>query len=460
MTSSKKRKAKRNLTGPLILVAIVVLVIVGIVIFILTRHKHTPGPEATCTTDQVCEECGEVLEEAFGHTEGAAATCTEPMVCEVCGEVLEEALGHLVEGQPSCQPGGECQRCGLPFEATTNHDAGANGVCSICNEQILPAGCTVYPAGAGNATSDDTSGAIEETLSGHYEMSDNGYYSKSVMIGGDYGLEYFRPKSGGCTAWADVVNRFAEKYPNVNVTAMIVPKCAAYHTPSNYTNPHDNIAQYISETYALLNDGIITPDAMGEMDQHETEYMFYRTDHHWTSLGAYYASRAYCQANGIAPYELSDYETTIQTGFTGTLYHYSGGNSTLKSNPDYTVFHYPHVAYTMQYSNGAGFKSGKVFDTEKSGYASAFIMGDQAVEVFTTGNSNGKVLMMFKESYGNCFAPYMIDYYSKVIVVDCRTTALSVQSMIAEYGVTDVLFLNNVQAVPSLNQELKTRCMN
>ena len=48
-------------------------------------HKHVPGPEATCATDQICLECEKVLQKALGHEEGPAATCAAPQICLRCG---------------------------------------------------------------------------------------------------------------------------------------------------------------------------------------------------------------------------------------------------------------------------------------------------------------------------------------------------------------------------------------
>ena len=217
-------------------------------------------------------------------------------------------------------------------------------------------------------------------------------------------------------------------------------------------------APFISSTYALLRDGVTAVDAESLMAAHSGEYLFYRTDHHWTSLGAYYASAAYCRANGIVPRQLGSYETTVQTGYVGSLYSFCATPpDCLKANPDYTVCHLPAASYTMRYRNGGDFVSGDALNTETSAYASAFLCGDNALTVLETDNATGRNLLVFKESYGNAFVPFLLDYYDTVVVVDIRSETESAAALIAEYGITDALILNNVQASTSLTGDLSAR---
>ena len=92
-------------------------------------------------------------------------------------------------------------------------------------------------------------------------------------------------------------------------------------------------------------------------------------------------------------------------------------------------------------------------------YAGMFISGDNPLTVITTANKNGRTLMIFKESYGNAFVPYMIDYYEQIVVVDIRESSKSVEALIEQYGVTDALIINNVQAAISLQPQLHSKAM-
>lgn len=421
--------------------------------------KHTPGAEPTCTEPQVCLKCGEVLAEPLGHEPGAEPTCTEPQTCLRCAEVLLPAAGHTPGAAATCTEAQTCTVCGEVITAASGHQLDDDGFCPLCQQQITEKGVTYHRPGSGGMTGDGDAVIPETQASGHYNNDITAYYANAVLVCGDYGIEYFGMDPTGSSAYAGIVNDFAAKYPWLNVTSLLVPKCAAYETPSGYDDPHDGIASFISSTYAMMDSRIHTADAMSLMDSHAGEYMFYRTDHHWTSLGAYYASVAYCQTNGIAPLALESYDSVLRTGVTGSLYMYSGNDSHLSVNQDYTVCRFPQTGYTMQYLSGGVWYNGLAVNGENRGYAYAFMCGDNPLTVIKTDNHNGKTLMVFKESYGNAFVPYMIDYYEQIIVVDIRETTDSVAALIDRYGVTDALIINNVQAAASLQSSLRNKVM-
>ena len=421
-------------------------------------HKHTPGPEPTCTEPQVCTECGDVLKNAIGHNPDSP-TCAHDQTCTRCDQILAPALPHTPGPAATCTEPQICTFCNQILVPATSHTVDdVTGICSLCGQQIVEPGQTYLPAGTNQWTSEGTAGLVAETeSSGHYHNDIASYYNGAVLICGDYGIEYFSPGASGSDGWAGIVNDFAGRYPQLNTTALLVPKCCAYEAPADQADVHDDIAQFISATYGMLSPSVKCADAMGIMDQHAGEYLFYRTDHHWTSLGAYYASQAYCAANGMDALPLNSYETTIRSGVTGTLYMYGNYDANLQRNLDYTVCHYPQTGYSMQcISNGWSY-NGITVNGEYRDYASVFINGDNPLTVIRTDNHNGRTLMIFKESYGNAFAPYMIDYYEQVIVVDIRQSGnMPITSeLISTYGVTDVLFINNVQAAVSLQDSLR-----
>ena len=431
---------------------------------ILSAPVGHSATEATCSEDSVCSACGEVLAPATGHAAGPAATCTEDQLCLTCGALLADRLGHTASGEASCAEDVICTVCGeVLIPAAHEPDDGPTCIdeqrCLRCGTALLPptghtpnaengftcADCGVTLALDSNAPEGSY---IHETAAGvHYHNTVDAYYSGAVLICGDYALEYFKMGSNGCAPWASAINSFANRFPQLNVSAMIVPKSCAYNAPAGLENRADDQRAFISATYDLLEDSIVAVDAMEVMDRHSGEYLFYRTDHHWTSLGAYYASYAYCRANGLVPRQLGSYETVVRTGCVGSLYSFCASpQNILKTNPDYTVYHLPEADCTMT----IGGYEYPLMNTDTKYYSSGFIYGDNPLSVITTDNAFGRNLIIFKESYGNCFVPYMVDYYDTVIVCDIRSFKGSLSSLIAEYGITDALIINNVQAVTSL----------
>ena len=423
-------------------------------------HRHVSAAPATCTEPEVCAECGKVMTAALGHEPGPEATCAAPQTCLRCGIELSPQLSHTSAGPATCTEAEVCAVCGVVIRPAPGHTVGEDGVCTACGQQVVPAGQKYIAPGKGSAvSSDDAASVVPETDSGHYHNDIAAYYANAVLVCGDYGVEYFAPDPAGSSGYADIVNQFAAKYPNIHVSCLITPKSCAYHSPEGYDDPHDRIADFIRATYDMMDSSVTTVDCMGLMDQHADEYLFYRTDHHWTSLGAYYASAAYCQANGITPYGLDSYDTVIRTGYTGSLYMYGDHPAELKAAPDYSAARFPHVGYSMVYYRDGVSYNGQAVNGGTNEYAAMFLCGDQPLTVITTDNKNGKTLLVFKESYGNAFVPYMIDYYERIVVVDIREEVGSVADIIVQYGVTDALILNNYQAVGSLQSGLARRAL-
>jgi ribosomal protein S27E len=418
---------------------------------------HTPGDEATCTEPQTCAVCGAVLAKATGHTPGEVATCTEPQTCTVCGEVIAEATGHTPGDEATCTEPQTCTVCGEVLSNALGHDVGDDGVCRRCGKQVKAPSGQYTPGTSGQH---DTADVVPETTAqGHYHNNINAYYGNSVLICGDYALEYFNLGTSGSSNYAAIVNAFAAKYPGLNVTSVIVPKNCAFQSPAGYTDPGPSAKAYIANTYGMMDSRIKKADAFGVMSRHAGEYMYYRTDHHWTGLGAYYAYVAYCNANGLTAAPLSSYSTSISTGYIGTLYNYAGEPAVLKTNPDYTEAHLPRTGYRMSYLRDGSWHQGKAVYTGNKGYIGTYMCGDQPLTVIETDNRNGKAVAVFKESYGNAFVPYLIDQYQYVIVLDIRESEGSFSGVMADYHVTDVVIINNLQAVASLQSALQRRLM-
>lgn len=439
-----------------------VAVTLAVCLVLACCHKHTPGPAATCTDPQICTECGKFLVKATGHEPGKSATCTDAQVCTKCGEVLTAALGHDAVAA-TCSEKSYCADCGEILGPALGHDVnGETGKCNRCGEQIVEAGLQYITPGAHGTSSDNADKVVPETENtGHYNAAGTPYYGGYIQICGDYGYEPLNLSTQGSEDYASIITAFGKKYSSLNVSSLIAPKAGAYLASAGVEDYHDSVAANIKNTYGKMDKTITTVDAVSVMDQHRGEYMFYRTDINWTGLGAYYAYTAYCKANGMTALPLDSYQTIIHTGFRGGLYNASGSKSDLDSNRDYTEIHFPQTGYTMRYTyNGTTWYNGKAVDegTEDDPnytYNGVYLDGGvhPLVEI-KTDNKNGKVLLMVKDPFGNALAPYLIDHYETIVLVDYTYDLVeNVSDLIKDYKVTDVLILSNCQAAVTASQQ-------
>ncbi len=219
----------------------------------------------------------------------------------------------------------------------------------------------------------------------------------------------------------------------------------------------------IERIYGAM-EGVKTVEILDLLQSHKNEYLYFRTDHHWTARGAYYAYTAFCRAAGIAPKELSEWNKYEFGGFLGTLYNEAGKPSVLANNPDVVEAWVPNGTNDIYLTDKSGtrqrYRGGVVRTDTDSFYAAAgskyncFIMGDNPLsEIHNETKHDGSSIVVVKESFGNALVPFLVDHYEYVYVVDYRyftnTTGKTLASFVNEVGAATVLFVNNLTATSS-----------
>jgi len=269
---------------------------------------------------------------------------------------------------------------------------------------------------------------------------------------GDTALEIFYGNENVATDYANTVNSFRYALPaSVRVYDMVVPTHFEFGLPSKYLKTVGRREKpFIDGIYSKLDANITAVDAYSEIAKHYNlgEYLYFRSDHHWTGLGAYYAYTQFIKSAGFEPVPIANYQTGRIDKFLGTFYT-STYDKNLEANPDYIDYYLPYTDYDMvnYKSDGVTTYKGKMIYTKigtvTDGYL-AFMGGDVPCSVTTTGNSSGRSIIIFKESYGNAFIPFLLPHYDKIYVADIRSFPFNAVNYITENGITDVLFLNNI----------------
>lgn len=243
----------------------------------------------------------------------------------------------------------------------------------------------------------------------------------------------------------NAMNNFAVRHNDLNISAMIVPN-ASYvmrdYLPKNapaHSQQEDlfSIEQTLSPYMQFI-------DVTQALKNHVRDGVFYRTDHHWTSLGACFAFEAAAEKLGIAT-PLTDYSIHILANdFEGTLASKSGRHGVTDTVTAYEALG-SDVSYYVIYDS-AQEKAGSMFVSSaldaKDKYTVFFGGNHPLVTLKTTANT-GKVLLLFKDSYANCFVQFLIPYYDQIVMVDPRYYYDNADQLITQRAVTDVLFLYN-----------------
>jgi hypothetical protein len=205
--------------------------------------------------------------------------------------------------------------------------------------------------------------------------------------------------------------------------------------------------------YSSMNARVHTVPVYDALMQHRDEYIFFRTDHHWTALGAYYGYQAYAAAAGFTPYDLSAFEVREFPGFLGTYYASSGQSAALSATPD-TVYAYVPFAtnsltfYDADLNPTKWFIINDVSNYKAGNKYSCFIGGDNGyTEIENPSITDGSTCLLYKDSYGNPFATFLVNNYQKVYIIDPRYFTVDLKEFVTSHGVQDVIFLNNLESI-------------
>ncbi len=202
---------------------------------------------------------------------------------------------------------------------------------------------------------------------------------------------------------------------------------------------------------AWMDPSVNFVDTYSELFAHRDEYLYFKSDHHWTQRGAYYAYRAFAQSIGLTPTELNAFDYKIRNeDYHGSLYTLTR-DERVRDLVDYVEAFYPTKPHTMTItlSNGGTLTRNESIVSTHNTYLT-FISGDNPYTVINVpDNPQDKNVLVLKDSFGNAFIPYLCEHFGNIIVVDPRHTSMNVYEQLKDYGLTDIVFLNNVQAANS-----------
>lgn len=244
------------------------------------------------------------------------------------------------------------------------------------------------------------------------------------------------------------INDFARNNPSLNVSFILSPTVQGVSMEKlpEYAGLLDQ-SEFISECYNEMED-LQTIDIFQVLSECSGEYIFYRTDHHWTSLGAYFAYTKYCQCQGIEPYDLADFEKQeVSNSFRGTLFSKTLDKGIETDRIDYYILkeNEPEVIVEVlgenQSNDGLYYRE---YLEEKDKYSSFLGSNEAIVYIKSNIASNGKSLLLIKDSYANALVPFLSKHFENIIMVDLRyLNPRTVEKInLSEYS--DVLFTYNV----------------
>lgn len=193
------------------------------------------------------------------------------------------------------------------------------------------------------------------------------------------------------------------------------------------------------------------------LDAHKEEEIYYRTDHHWTTLGAWYAYEQYTKAVGgdLQRAQGKKKFRCISKDFYGTTY----AKINYARQADKIEIYEPEDKLRVVYNMGEK-KTKTLYDVsflKTADQYSVFTGGNQAVLQITGGIKNGKTLLLIKDSFANSILPFLAEDYEKLVVVDLRQLNVSGDRLLEMFSPTDILILYN-SAQFAQDKEFEIKC--
>ncbi len=242
------------------------------------------------------------------------------------------------------------------------------------------------------------------------------------------------------------LNDVGQTYGREHVSCMMIPS-KALALPDKlpaFAAPLEQGGILASLKKKLANPDMLI-DLKDTMQSHQDEYIYYRTDHHWTTLGAYYAYRVWAEKTKQATgYQVSHYQReTVFDDFYGTTYN----KVHVKAPADEVELFLTPAQETVHVNMDDGETEADSLYFKKAAEKgfnryNVFLSKNTFQIEIDTGADTGKTLLLVKDSFANCFVPFLTEDYEKIIMIDYRYGKLPIGAIMEQYrDITDVLVL-------------------
>ncbi len=241
------------------------------------------------------------------------------------------------------------------------------------------------------------------------------------------------------------MNTFASNYEDVNMSFVLSPTATNIYSEDlpNFATTIDQNEQ-MDSIYDQLSDSIKNIDIRDTFTENKDAELFYKTDHHWTSMGAFYAFSEIADQLDIADISINNYTIyPVESEFRGTLAN-ATGNFTIHDEIDIFVPE-EEVEYIVT-NDTTQTKSRTIYDSsalDSDNPYNVFLSGNSSLIQIDTKNDSDKHLLVIKDSYANSLIPFLLPYYRTITVVDPRYYTDDLNTLMETQLITDVMYIYN-----------------
>lgn len=244
----------------------------------------------------------------------------------------------------------------------------------------------------------------------------------------------------------DVINEFKKANEDLLVNFMLVPTATSILDDKlPLYAPVDDEIEYINNVKSYLLDDIKFIPIYDKLKANKNEYIYYKTDHHWTADGAYLGYEAFCESTGIEATNKEDFEKIIGSNdFYGSLSSKVGLFGLYKDKLNIYIPKNSNILvnYVMEQKKDTSlFNSDKLKHKDKY---QVFLNGNHPLIEIETDKNLDKKILVIKDSFANNFVPFLTENYGNIFLIDLRYYTESINEFIKNNDINEVLFLYNV----------------
>lgn len=287
--------------------------------------------------------------------------------------------------------------------------------------------------------------------------------SGNFVIINSVGYEKFTLDISCANVYVNAVNYYAENLnDDITIYNLIAPTSSEFNIPSEFRNLSGSQKDGIKYAYSNMNEKIITVDAYSNLEANKGDYLYFKTDHHWTALGAYRAYESFMETKGEEVIPLDNYKRVdSENKYLGSIYNMTD-NKRLENNLDDIWYYNPllPVEYSSINRDETTWNSSQIifpsYFEHKRKY-SAFMGGDTAFSHIKIDSNCDKNILVIKDSYGNAFIPFLLPHYGDIYVADPRYFTKNIFDVIKENKIKELLIIDyaTVLQLPVFSQMIK-----
>lgn len=250
------------------------------------------------------------------------------------------------------------------------------------------------------------------------------------------------------------LNTFVEELPSIKTHFLLVPnsikiyedKLPLFATPYNQLNTIEVVKETLSKSIDFI-------DVYTTLNNNKDDYIYYKTDHHWTMKGAFYAYETLSEHFDFTPYSIKYFKSEIvSNSFYGTFYSKALNNNI---KPDSIEIFKPSldISYKVHYKDN-DILTDSLYEyshLDKKDKYSLFLDGNHALTTISTNVNNNNKIVIFKDSYAHSFIPFLANHYKEIHIIDLRYYNLNIYEYVLENDIEEALFLYNVSSFSQYN---------